>query len=142
VTRDEILNMPAGREMDALIAENLFGWHWVTGILAFGQPSLISPELYGKQKDHLIDTTLRRDNGTFPHYSTDIAAAWEVVEKMRDPSDDEPDFWVITDAGKNHGWVVSSYWAHHDGNIDNFHVQAETAPLAICRASLLAVMQE
>lgn len=112
MTRDEILNVVASRDLDALI----------------------SVKVFGKLPSFALDN--------FPHYSTDISAAWEVVEKLRDPSDDEPDFWVITDEGKKNGWTVSSYWAHHDGNIDNFHIRADTAPLAICRAALLATIDE
>jgi len=48
MNRDEILEMPAGREMDALVAEMVMG-----------------------------QTECAR------HYSTDIAAAWQVWEKMK-----------------------------------------------------------
>jgi hypothetical protein len=96
MTRDEILNMPAGREMDVTI-----GYH-VMDLVA-------PPEIY-------------------PEYSTDIAAAWEVVEQMQ----------------KN------GYCFDADGNALRRRIrfgvgqeigEAETMPLAICRAALLAFME-
>jgi hypothetical protein len=55
--------MPAGREMDRLIAEKVMGWS-VNGVTAY------SPT--GSANDASRDWCL--------HYSTEIAAAWEVVE--------------------------------------------------------------
>ena len=33
MTRDEILSMPAGRELDALIAEKVMGWFITRGVV-------------------------------------------------------------------------------------------------------------
>jgi hypothetical protein len=126
MTRDEILNMPASREMDALVAEK---------VMEFGVMRWINHPTY----DPKIITPVEME---LPHYSTDISAAWQVLEQLRDPSESEPDFWSITDAGIEQGWIVENIWAHHDGDIPNFAVQAETAPLAICRAALLAVLEK
>jgi len=101
MTKDEIMNMPAGREMDTLIAKSIFGnvkksWDW---------------------------------EFTLPSYSTDISAAWRVVEKMSDgetPNDVE----LRTSV---RGWRCDFFKGY---------ANAETAPLAICRAALLAVMAE
>lgn len=57
--------MKPGRELDALVAEKVIG-------KKHNQPGTMGgdlDELYGMAA---------------PHYSTDIAAAWEVVEKMRE----------------------------------------------------------
>jgi hypothetical protein len=72
----------AGRELDALIAEKVMGWridydsahHWMecgTSVddLIFTAPGSI---FHGEQR--ISDV---------PHYSTDIAAAWLIVEKLR-----------------------------------------------------------
>ena len=63
-----------------------------------------------------------------PHYSTQIADAWLVVEKLggvvgidRFPKYDDPDEW---------------YW---DVGFNKGTAQADTAPLAICLAALKAV---
>jgi hypothetical protein len=127
MTRDEILNMPAGREMDVLVLVSVMGIEY----------SEKDGENYREWSNCYTERAcfVFRD---IPHYSADISAAWEVVEKLRDTSDDEPDYWTITDLGN--AWRVTSNWAHHDGDIENFSIEAETAPLAICRAALLAVM--
>lgn len=59
--------MEAGRELDALVAEKIMGWsncHREGDWGYFGRP-------FGGPTDFRI-----------PNYSTDISAAWEVMEKM------------------------------------------------------------
>lgn len=64
-------------------------------------------------------------------YSTDIAAAWEVVEKMREDGDLRIEEYA-------EGWLVVSRLS--DGReVDG---QATTAPLAICLAALSAATAE
>jgi hypothetical protein len=110
MTRDEILNTPAGREIEALIELAIFN-RTLT--------SAASDASYIKTPNGYED--LRRNK----HYSTDISAAWEVVEKLK------PQFQEITiDADKD--------WRCY---FDSACAFAETAPLAICRAALLAVMK-
>ncbi len=103
MTHDEILNMPAGQDMDMLIAENVLmldnnGWN----------------ELFFHNRTK---------------FSTDISAAWEVVEK-------------IESIGKS--WEM---WANTKEPLIHVRIgnkrtcRAVTAPLAICRAALLAVMK-
>jgi len=101
MTRDEILNMPAGEMMDKLICVNLFPHK--------------NPEYWDLLK-----------------YSTDIAAAWEVVEKMSYSFHVE----IMSD-------INGMAWGC-DFKDDPLHTTlcvAETAPLAICRAALLTVMK-
>ena len=114
--------MEAGRELDALVAEKVMGWTrddrgaWV--------PPGCRP--------------LR--NGYYTErpgcYSTDIAAAWRVVEAMRvagwytkveDGHDGPP-------SENPRGWHCRVSRAY-----DWFEGWADTAPLAICRAALAAV---
>lgn len=107
MTRDEILNMPAGRKMDLLIARILY------------------PEA-----TQLI---------IMPKYSTDIAAAWEVVEFFH------PNFSV--DLSYDDPQTVEEIkWCcelcANKEPYDDFEARADTAPLAICRAALLATMDE
>ena len=112
MTRDEILNMPAGPDMDLLVADKL----------ALLPREVINARGFEKQGEWMV--------GVLPSYSTNISAAWTVVEKLRlmiRPS-------IL--AGK---WVVmrfervylSGKW-EGDGE-----VTAETAPLAVCRAALI-----
>jgi hypothetical protein len=122
-----VTTLAAGRELDALIAEKVMGWtdcrlddredetqsRWFvpTGITPSGRVAVIA------------------------HYSTDISAAWLVVERLR--------------ATGTRGWDIGLDTADHDEWLcqvwddpeDNFigSATASTAPLAICRAALAAV---
>lgn len=107
MTQDEILNMPAGREMDELIAR------------------IIYPEAI--------------EFFAFPCYSTDISAAWEVVEnRLRSGISSE----IISHyPGKDY---VATFWTVKNSEIENLNdfdehiARAETAPLAICRSVLIS----
>jgi hypothetical protein len=65
--------MKAGRELDALIAERVMGWH-------NNRDNPNESGMWGIM-DYRADGSpvLAAD---FPEYSTDMAAAWEVVEKL------------------------------------------------------------
>ena len=58
-----------------------------------------------------------------PPYSSDIAAAWEVMDKMP-----QPGIYKRGSAWRAHSEVATNAWA-----------DAETAPMAICLAALKAV---
>jgi hypothetical protein len=115
--RDEILNMSAGREMDALIAE------WVIG-----------GDVYLGADYYFSSPYNRGGHRYIPHYSTDIAAAWEVAEwlfkrgltRITNGDGDSCDVDHVP-----LGLVPVTRFAD---------VSAETFPLAICRAALLATM--
>jgi len=119
VTRDDILKMEAGPEMNALISSVVL-----------------------KQGEYIQHTTKL---GTIQHvikipsgdlvlpdnHSTDIAAAWYVVEKMR-----------------TQGRIIMLVFDEEVKveYLDNKPIplilaRADTAPLAICRAALLATVQ-
>jgi len=106
MTRNEILNMPAGREMDALIAKEVFGldvkhdWHW---------------------------------QHTTQAYTTEIGAAWKVVDKLVRFS--------ITIESFPKG-VLCRFFGAGQTTAGDAVGWADTAPLAICRAALLAVEAE
>jgi len=144
--KSEILDMPAGRKLDALIAEKIFGYKWVEGILAFGAPCLISPQRYEKDKDtcstHLKYTNKRRDDGTFPKYSIKISDGWKVLDEIRSrqiPVEIKGDEWYDGKA-----WLVNIY--DITGNQILYSAKDETNNgewkdinpcLAICHAALL-----
>jgi hypothetical protein len=66
-----------------------------------------------------------------PYYSTDIAAAWQVVERMH------YNHWKLTLE-----YVPSKEWWYAAFDmIGRVGGSTGTAPLAICRAALLAVME-
>ncbi len=104
MTHEEIQNMPAGNKIDMLVELDVFGW----------------PKGYDDARD-------------IPPYSTDINAAWKVVEKLRE------DGLYLTmnadafSAGYPQFNPGSGWWCSF-----KYSALAETAPLAICRAALLA----
>lgn len=110
---ENIDEMQAGPELDALVAERVMGW-WATkdecsptGTWPYRPIS--DPELYGSFCP-----------------SRSIAAAWEVVEKLG------PYFSVEQYPG-------GRAWAAHFKTSYGTGAYAPTAPLAICRAALKAV---
>lgn len=138
MTKEEILKMEAGRELDALIAERIFGWK--EGTLEEYKAQV---EKYGE------GATAFDEMNILPHYSAEIAAAWEVVKMMADQGIE-----VIVAEGF-HGNLsaclmfegIATPYPPKDVffNLASLqhprrwheNVQAETVPLAICRASLL-----
>jgi hypothetical protein len=129
------------RELDALVAEHIFGWTWWRQNSLRGT-YLVDPT--GWAKDVGWEQATRDDRRSerwydyLFHWSTDIAAAWEVVEAMRaqygvEMGSVESDTW--------RGWYCEfcDYSIVRNGKakivgeaVDN------TLPLAICRAALRA----
>ena len=120
-------DLPAGRELDALIAEKVMGlkvYHHA------GSHDVCHCDIEG-------DDDITVCQGPVKAYSTSIADAWEVVERMggrislQGPGTE--------DMGE--GYVTYDTWTaefqpkgHQTGSIS----RADTAPLAICLASLKA----
>lgn len=111
--------MPAGREMDALIAEKVMGYTL----------SGLSLPAYPKYK--LFDIESGEFSGyvkEVPHYSTDIAAAWEVVEKMKN---------YLFVCGRTDDGIWEAYFFPVNSGIGKLsEAHGDTAPSAICRAAL------
>lgn len=118
--------MNAGRELDALVAEKVMGW---SGIDKKWDYETNESFLGGKTPDW--------DGRQFyevPHYSTDIAAAWLVVEKLRTPN------WEFQlDHTRFMIWHCRIETTAGEGSASSDSSQGETAPLAICLAALKAV---
>lgn len=124
----KIGSMEAGRELDALVAEKVMGLKNIReeeGL--FGTMTL-----YGEQE--IPGEFGRLTAKGLPRYSTDIAAAWGVVEKIR--STKLGCFFLNWDR-------ISDMWAAgFDGNVGKYEIQQEIAPHAICLAALKAIGQE
>jgi len=120
----------AGRELDALVAEKVMGWTVCRDASCGGcEATVLLMEDGWRVRAPL-------DQGGWPlgwwTPSTDIAAAWEVVEKLRVLG-----FNVSVSCA--HGmrtWDVRGWKADNTGR---FIAHAETAPLAICLAALDAL---
>jgi hypothetical protein len=123
--------MKAGRELDALIHEKIFGKcaHVLHAFKKDNKNSWMSDYTYyrcKKCKDGTYSGLLYSEGKILcPQYSTNIADAWLVVEKMQEK-----------------GWLVSirnfPKWTCEICFYDPIIVYAETAPLAICLAALKA----
>lgn len=122
--------LPAGRELDALVAERVMGWSNVSlgalGNDAFGW----NPSLRGHVPPH--------GRIPIPCYSTSIQAAWEVAEKLVER---RRYLAVQRQAGEyNHTWSACFWEIGENGvlHIISARGVATSAPLAICRAALKA----
>lgn len=162
-TRDDILTLPAGRDLDALVAGRVLGWrwwrfqpHWYTAELVDGKAAIVSgasdkpPHRYFA-REPTNDPKLPQWDATPwdgveelavtgqgpPPYSTDIAAAWEVVEAMHAKGEVLS---LIYCCGDKPPWDKLRYRACFRHS-DSFAVD-DAAPLAICHAALLAVAAE
>jgi hypothetical protein len=121
--------LPAGRELDALVAERVFGapYYWSDAGSEGGTP------LTGNIVPGFAEWQTVASGREIPPFSTDIAAAWDVLEAMRaggwggelEYSPDGAGFRIM-------------FW--RSGKTRDACLQ-ETAPLAICRAALKAVSE-
>jgi hypothetical protein len=135
MTHDEILAMPAGREMDALIAEKVMGY-----------VRMHYPDENSWGEHYFDDEYPSADcykQVHFDNWSTDIAAAWEVVLHFMNDGwcpnlvNDDNGHWALSFVGVNNIPCTSqTSW------IDDQRFWCDEAPLAICRAALLAVMDK
>ncbi|MNC03295.1 hypothetical protein D3C75_506960 [compost metagenome] len=112
LTREEILATSPGRELDSMIADKVIGMDLVEDTL-LQLPRYYLPE---------YDRTIHRD---VPLYSSDIAAAWEIVNN-------------------NKRWF-SLQWNGMEficeiGIDSPCRIGAKEAPEAICKCALLAVL--
>jgi len=131
MTREEILKLEPGPELDRLVAERVKGW----------KRRLCEDEIDDRLRAAMLhegtDEAWIGPNdevlvGGPPRFSIDIAAAWEVVEDRRRWG------WTWKMTGITGHWHVALY----DEDF-NFLAEARAAEVtvAICRAALSAVME-
>jgi hypothetical protein len=124
MSNEEIDKLEAGLELDALVAEKVMRWrvhprntaHWML------------------RNDDDIDYLLKGQVGQW-RPSINIAAAWEVVEKLADD-----DLWLTL----NSDWYGKLFVAcfRRKAELVGTSLHWTTAPVAICRAALKAVNHE
>lgn len=137
IKRAEMMNeLQAGRELDALVAEEVMGWIRTTGIDMSGTKEydpkrIITGWTFAVHLENQ-DTAVYFLDEHIPHYSTDITAAWEVWTKLPYPkqlfqlAQNEYTCFCggdMTPGGVDYEWTAT----------------AETAPHAICLAALEAI---
>jgi hypothetical protein len=158
MTREDIERMAAGEAMNEAVAENLFNWQRPSNLISDDGKYLeiVNSDDSGKvgttgfkhrESDEFIpiDVWLRSyywtdDEGEtqfrVPDYSGDIRAAWQIIKHL------SASFWMtlLTPYDAEDGFHVSFTHIGKPEHSDCVaRVQAPTAALAICRASLLAV---
>lgn len=110
-------NLKAGPELNALVAEKVMGL---------------------PVKQFADGTWLQDDGSAIEPYSTDIAAAWEVVKRTRNTVGQG--FAVIECSSYEIGWWIAGWFDWREGPYEHEKsARAETAPFAICKAALKAV---
>jgi hypothetical protein len=121
--------MNAGRKLDALVAEKVFGaevdWsipRYPTVDMKFLEPN--DPVAHGLR------------TGNFPPYSTDIAAAWAVVDHLRVPRAVTHKLRLVDNASQ---WEATFLTFSYGDDVNPDRIDAafgETPAHAICLASL------
>lgn len=143
MTNERIDVMEAGRELDALIAECVFGKPSLCRLIGDGikEPlRLDEPDAVWRERSP-ADSYWERfspygaerviNDFAVLRYSTDIAAAWQVWEKIGQPT-----------ISKSNPRGQIMVWVTEDQMGPLEVAEAETAPLAICRAALKTVAAE
>lgn len=133
LTREQILAMPAGAEMDCLIAEKILDCHVIDGACACKRRgAILLPFADLQHGDPPISGMAR--------YSSEIAAAWEVIAKFEHgETTPEPGWsWPVeitriadSEGPERAGWNVS---------LAGQEALAPEMPLAACRAALLSTL--
>ena len=118
--------MEAGRELDALVAEQVMGWKKIDGVWKGPRGETMT----------LLDATV--DNiahSCCPPYSTSIADALSMAMAIKCAT-----YFSLLAPGNNYGNGIewSAGWANDDYDGPSFAIlaTASTAPLAICRAAI------
>lgn len=112
-------NLEAGREMDALVAEKVFGCDPLNARVGLHKNGDLE-YYWGYPVGHDIA----------PAYSTDISDAWRVIEHMQSLGWS----WEVLNTTKTAFGAVFSM-----SQDDVYGTDAETVPLAICKAALKAI---
>lgn len=115
--RDEIVALNPGRELDAIIGRNLFGYR-----LCSVQDVEDYHFFHGKGDVEAYSP--------LPHYSTDVAAAWEVINML---DKDRHYIEVHTDETMDNRW-----WCRVSGFTK---AMGRTGAESICKAALFAIFR-
>lgn len=156
LTREEILALPAGVELNMLVMEHVLDYKWcytnanvpwlMAGVSELKPPSwykngdTLEPWLTmeGVEIRHGHGQERQLETGWNTQYSTDIAFAWVVLKAMRAKGWYSQHTDLTLDSGAE--WWSWTFLNHAPPGNESVTTQAKTAPLAICRAALLALL--
>lgn len=156
MTKKEIIIEPTGRRLDALVAYHILGWKWLEDNRSeqkirifrpplpdgWGQPNCfveVHEEWPSNREPNWDWCGLTKGPFGLPHYSTDDGAAWTVVKAMSQWMFDIK--WGFVENLCIGQWQPLHINASAAGFLVNFgssSALAETMPLAVCRAALIA----
>lgn len=163
MTKEEIRIEPVGRRLDALIAYHILGWKWFENKMSEQKLRILQPPVRDGWKrspwgpncfrevreewpsNRALDWDrcgLIKDQFGLPRYSTDDGAAWKVVKAMSQWMFDIK--WGFVENLCIGDWQPIHMNASAAGFLVNFgdcSALAETMPLAVCRAALLAKLE-
>lgn len=137
LTREHIEALPAGRELDALVAEQVLGHVWAHN----KRYNIIRPVDDVKELADIGDLVMGKhpdpNAGIFldaPNYSTNIAAAWQVVEHLA-----KAGWWMKLHTPFLSGDLYYASFDRHGCTDSNpfYAGEGETSAAAICRAALV-----
>lgn len=127
MTEEEILSMQPGRELDALIAEKVMGWHTFSPVDPKCDHSVSAN---GKRRNFAFDPKDDKYK-PFPLFSTEISATIEVAEKL----------------SQKYHYNISKdirfgdYWVTFENEDNVYSSPGDAIPEAICKAALLAAWE-
>ena len=129
LTHEQIDEMEAGREMDALVAERVMGWVKTERNVRGAD---FDNEWY--VKEYLVDLD-GKFNANAPAYTTDISAAWEV--------DKEDWYWEFVE--DIDGLQITLYFNHPFPvhvfiSFEDYKTKAQAYAFGRCKAALKAVI--
>lgn len=129
--------MKPGRDLDKLIAEKVMGW---TEIEEVKHLHLSVPQIVGIKPNELPSPyTGHRQKYSVPEFSTDIGAAWEVVNEMTNRNY----FFLVSNSAISGGLIklgenkIFASFGRKNEPVE--HTVGESAPHAICLAALKSI---
>lgn len=126
-SRKQITELSASREIDVLVAEQIMGWQIETD-----KPKLKRLQQYFARDDHR--RWWRAPEGGWycdpPSYSSDIAAAWQIVESMNSRGQ----FLFLSQCNEQYNIAFDE---RHTISPD--YIREKGVALAICKAALVVV---
>ena len=146
LTNEQIDKMEAGREMDALIAQEVMGNKMQYGCFV---DDGYADDCVTDICDCVIAESLHKEKEKFPNkcqywrevdtlpYSTDIACAWEVRKAIQLRGFDAVNISIWDSDEKPYCQFIKPI---SDDRIKQYIAHADTDSLAICRAALKAVI--
>jgi hypothetical protein len=123
------IEMVAGPDLDALVAEKVMGWRKVPRRVINDRD--LGPGWWHPTKGDPESPNPGASAFPPPSYTTDIAAAWDVVETLNKKG---IYLWAVGQEDSFPGWSADFGRNHQSAHV----AWGETAPLAICRAALKA----